>query len=44
MRRVVVDMQSVLFADAIAKALKDFDSDFDVLQSESPEKTTDVCG
>lgn len=43
MRRVVVDMQSVLFADAIAKALKDFDSDFDVLQSESPEKTTDVC-
>ena len=43
MRRVVVDMQNALFADAIAKALRDFDSDFDVYCSESPEKTPDVC-
>lgn len=28
MRRVVVDMQNALFADAIATALQKFDSDF----------------
>ena len=33
MRRVVVDMQNALFADAIATALQKFDSDFDVCQS-----------
>ncbi len=43
MRRVVVDMQNVLFADAIATALQNFDSDFEVHQSESPAKTTDLC-
>lgn len=43
MRRVVVDMQNTLFSDAIAKALRDFDSDFDVCCSESPDKTSDVC-
>lgn len=43
MRRVVVDMQSTLFADAIARALRGFDSDFDVCCSESPEKTSDLC-
>ena len=43
MRRVVVDMQNALFADAIATALQKFDSDFDVYQSESPAKTTDMC-
>ena len=43
MRRVVVDMQNALFADAIATALQDFDSDFEVYQSESPAKTTDLC-
>lgn len=43
MRRVVVDMQNALFADAIATALRNFDSDFDVYQSESPAKTTDMC-
>ena len=42
-RRVVVDMQNVLFADAIATALQNFDSDFEVYQSESPAKTTDMC-
>lgn len=43
MRRVVVDMQNALFADAIATALRNFDSDFEVCQSESPAKTTDMC-
>ena len=43
MRRVVVDMQNALFADAIATALQNFDSDFEVYQSENPDKTTDLC-
>ena len=43
MRRVVVDMHNALFADAIAAALRNFDSDFEVYQSESPAKTTDMC-
>ena len=43
MRRVVVDMQNALFTDAIATALRNFDSDFEVYQSESPAKTTDMC-
>ena len=43
MRRVVVDMQNALFADAIATALQKFDSDFEVCQSESPDKTADMC-
>ena len=43
MRRVVVDMQNTLFADAIAMALRNFDSDFDVCCSESPEKTLEMC-
>ena len=43
MRRVVVDMQNALFADAISSALKNFDSDFSVYQSEAPEHTTEMC-
>ena len=43
MRRVIVDMQNALFADAIATALQKFDSDFEVCQSDSPDKTTDLC-
>lgn len=43
MRRVVVDMQNTLFADAIARALRNFDSDFDVTCSESPDKTAELC-
>ena len=43
MRRVVVDMQNALFADAIATALRNFDPGFEVQQSESPDKTTDLC-
>ena len=36
-------MQNALFADAIATVLRDFDSDFEVYQSESPVKTSDMC-
>ena len=43
MRRVVVDMQNALFTDAIATALRNFDSNFEVYQSESPAKTTEMC-
>ncbi len=43
MRRVVVDMQNALFADAIANILHDFDADFDVYRSEHPAKTTELC-
>ena len=43
MRRVVIDMQNYLFADAIASALRNADSDFDVLRSEKPENTADLC-
>ncbi len=43
MKRVVVDMQNALFNDAIATALRDFDSDFEVFPSENPDKTADMC-
>ena len=43
MRRVVIDMQNYLFADAIALALKNTDSDFDVCRSANPENTVDLC-
>ena len=43
MRRVIVDMQNYLFADAVAQTLKNADSDFEVHKSESPENTADLC-
>lgn len=43
MRRVVVDMQNYLFSDAIAQALRNADSDFDVHRSEHPNQTPDLC-
>ena len=43
MRRIVVDMQNFLFADAIAQTLRGSDSDFDVRRSESPAKTVGLC-
>ena len=43
MRRVVVDMQSYLFSDAVSRVLGDADSDFYVYKSESPEKTLELC-
>lgn len=43
MRRIVVDMQNALFTDAIAAALRNFDSDFEVFESELPQKTAEMC-
>lgn len=43
MRRVVLDMQNALFADAVAEALRRFDSDFDPVMSENPAKTVALC-
>ena len=43
MRRIIVDMQNLLFADAIARTLRSADSDFDVRRSESPDKTAELC-
>lgn len=43
LRRVVIDMQNTLFADAVAEALRRFDSDFEPIMSESPEKILFLC-
>ncbi len=43
MRRVVIDMQNYLFADSIALALKNADSDFDVCRAERPENIVELC-
>lgn len=43
LRRVVIDMQNALFSDAVAGALLRFDSDFDPVMSESPDKTLSLC-
>ena len=43
MRRVLIDMQNTLFADAVAEALRRFDSDFEPIMSESPEKILFLC-
>lgn len=42
-RRVVIDMQNALFADAVAEALRRFDSSFDPVMSEGPDKTLTLC-
>lgn len=36
-------MQNYLFADAVAKALRREESDFEVYMSESPDRTVDLC-
>lgn len=38
MRRIVVDMQNALFTDAIAAALRNFDSDFEVFEASCRKK------
>ena len=43
MRRVVIDMQNALFADAVAESLRRFDPDFDPVISDSPDKTLFLC-
>ena len=43
MRRIVLDMQSGLFAEAITKALADSALDFLVYSSAKPEDTVSLC-
>ena len=43
MRRIVVDMQNYLFADAVALALTNSDSDFDIHMSDNPDNTAQLC-
>lgn len=43
MRRVVINMQNYLFADAIAQTLKNADSDFDVYRIEAHEDLAEHC-
>ena len=43
MRRIVIDMQNILFADAVAEALRNFDSDLEPFRRESPDKTLSQC-
>lgn len=43
MRRIVVDMQNMLFADAVAQTLRQFDPEFRVYISESPGMTQHIC-
>ena len=43
MRRIVIDMQNILFADAVAEALRNFDSDLEPFMSENHDKTLSLC-
>ena len=43
MRRIVLDMQCAMYADAISQALERSDPDFLILRSESPSDTVSLC-
>ena len=43
MRRIVLDMQNELFAEAITKALADSNLDFLIYSSTNPEETVSLC-
>lgn len=43
MRRIVIDMQNALFADAIAGSLRRFDPDLEPVLSEGPAETLTLC-
>lgn len=43
MKRIVLDMQCAMFANAISQALERNDPDFNVLRAEAPEKTAALC-
>lgn len=43
MRKIVVDMQSYLFADVVAAAFKNSDYDVDVIRAETPNDTVELC-
>lgn len=43
MRRIVLDMQCNMFADAISKALSRSDPDFLIRRADSPDQTVEIC-
>ena len=43
MRTIVVDMQNFLFADSVATAFISSDYDIDVIRTESPKDTLELC-
>ena len=43
MRKIVIDMQNYLFADAVATAFKSSDYDIEVIRAESPRDTVELC-
>lgn len=43
MKRIVLDLQCAMFADAITMALERSDPDFRVLRSDAPGKTAAIC-
>lgn len=43
MRRIVINMQSFLFSDAIAGILQKEEFDFDVYKAEKPEEVVENC-
>ena len=43
MRKIVIDMQNYLFADAVAAAFKSSDYDIEVIRAESPRDTVELC-
>lgn len=43
MRKIVIDMQNYLFADAVATAFKNSDYDIEVIRAESPLDTVELC-
>ena len=43
MKRIVLDLQCTMFADAISQALTRSEPDFSIVRSESPDKTVALC-
>ena len=43
MRKIVVDMQNYLFADAVAGAFQNSVYDIDVIRTETPRDTVELC-
>ncbi|MGN1198443.1 MAG: hypothetical protein ACI4TA_12675 [Acetatifactor sp.] len=43
MRKIVVDMQNFLFADSVAIAFRSSGYDIDVIRTESPKDTLELC-
>lgn len=41
--RIVVDIHNGIFRDAVARTLRDFSSNFEVYECESPNRTAELC-